>query len=148
MNKKLTESVSIVIYDKEHEKVLATRRPLDDTEQPGMWGFPAVSRQNPNESWEDLAIKAGKTKLGVDVKILRLIGEDTMDRGTYTLNLRDYECEIIAGKPAVPQPDDGHTQYIEMRYTDDFGPFVETARAGSLCTKIFLEDKGISISNA
>lgn len=146
MGKKLTESVSIVIYDKKHQKVLTTRRPLNDAEQPGMWGFPATSRRDPDESWEDLAIKTAKTKLGVDVRVVKLIGEDTIDRGDYTLNLKDYECEIVSGEPSVPQPTDGHTQYIELRYTDDYKPLIETAKAGSLCTKIFLEDKGISIN--
>lgn len=146
MDKKVTESVSIVIYDNEHKNVLATRRPLDDKDHPGMWGFPAVSRRNPRETWEDLAKKTAITKLGVEVEVLRLIGEDSVERKDYILTLRDYECRITRGQPTVPQPNDGHTQYMEMKYTDDFKPFIETARSGSLCTKIFLEEKGILIN--
>lgn len=143
MVKRITESTAIVIYNDNHEKVLTVRRPLDDTALPGYWGFPAATRKMPTESWEDLAHKAAKIKLGVDIEVVRFMGEDTIDRGEYILKLRDYECRIISGIPSVPQSDNSVTQYVAMNYSDDYSLLQESAKNGSLCTRIFLKEKGI-----
>ncbi len=143
--KLIKESVAIVIYDKDHKKVLTVQRPLDDASLPGHWGFPAASRNN-NEPWEEIAHKAARTKLGVEIKIIRFIGEDTVDRGHFILRLRDYECEIMDGEAQVPQADNSVTQYIEMEYTDNYDKLKESARNKSLCTKIFLKEKNIKIN--
>jgi hypothetical protein len=145
-DKPIKESTAIVIYDKDHKKVLTVRRPLDDTSLPGHWGFPAASRKDDSETWEEVAHKAARTKLGVEIKIMRFIGEDTVDRGNFILRLRDYECEIVQGEPKVPQDDHSVTQYIEMEYTDNYSKLIESAKNKSLCTKIFLEEKNININ--
>lgn len=143
MEKPIKESVAIVIYDDNHEKVLVVRRPLDDESLPGYWGFPAASRKDPSETWEELAHKAALTKLGVKIEIVRFLGEDTIDRGKFILKLQDFECRIIEGNPVVPQPDNSVTQYIESKYTNDFEPLKASADKGSLCTRIFLRDRGL-----
>ena len=68
------------------------------------------------------------------------IGEKTADRGGYRLRLADYAATILAGVPAVPQPDDSMTQYTACRYTGDPGTLAEAAARGSLCAQVFLED--------
>ncbi len=143
MNKPTTETSAIVIFDEKHEKVLTVQRPVDDAALPGHWGFPAATRKNPDESWEDLARKAARTKLGVEIEIVRDMGEDFIDRGSYYLRLRDFECRIIQGEPKVPQADASVTQYIAMKYADDYEPLKESARNGSLCTRIFLRERGM-----
>lgn len=144
MSKPTTESVAIVIYDEDHKKVLTVKRPIDDGALPGHWGFPAATRKNESESWEFLAHKAAKTKLGVEIEIVRFMGEDEIDRGEYMLRLRDYECKVISGTPKVPQNDATVTQYVEMEYVDDYTRIKESAHNGSLCTRIFLREKNES----
>ncbi len=140
---KTTYSVALVIYNNDKSKYLLIKRPLDDENLPGYWGFPATSKKDPNEKWEDTVKRAAKTKLGVEVGIVKLIGEDTMDRGNYILVLRDYEVKITKGKPSVPQNVKGVTQYIDLKYTDDVSDLKKAAKKGSVCSRVFLKSKNI-----
>jgi 8-oxo-dGTP pyrophosphatase MutT (NUDIX family) len=144
MEKPINYSVALVIYNSDRSKFFLTRRPLDDDSMPGYWGFPAASKKNPEESWEDTVKRAAKIKLGVDVKITKLIGEDTADRGKYILILRDYEVEIISGEPEVPQNVSGVTQYIDKKWTTDVADLKKSAKEGSLCSRIFLRSNNIT----
>lgn len=144
MDKPEKHSVAIIIWDKQRKKVLLVQRPLDDDSLPGHWGFPAASKKDLDDEWDSYAYKAAETKLGVKIKIKRLLGEDTVDRGSFILRLRDYEVEVVEGTPSVPQPIQGITQYINMEYTDDLTKMIESAKNKSLCTKIFLEDIGVN----
>src|SRR4030042_6492719 len=110
---------------------------------PGFWGFPAASKKNPDEPWEEAVKRAAKTKLGVEVEIIKMLGEDRMDRGDYFLILRDYEVKAIKGKPKVPQKFKGATQYIEDKWSADPQELVKTARDGPLCFSLFLRSLGI-----
>lgn len=119
---------------------LIVRRP-DDPEDllAGAWGLPAVSLRD-GEDERAAVVRAGRVKLGVELAVGARIGEKTADRGGYLLRLADYEATVLAGVPAVPQPDDSITQYTECRYTADAGPLAEAAARGSLCARVFLED--------
>lgn len=139
-------SVALIIYDSRGEKYLVVKRPFEPGNTYYEWGFPAASKVSLDESWETVVHRAAKTKLGVDVEIVRMIGEDIADRGEYILRLRDYEVRVISGEPAVPQPYEGVTQYVECKFTDNPEDIMESARKGSVCTKIFLEDKGLKIT--
>jgi hypothetical protein len=74
----------------------------------------------------------------VGVKITKMLGEDTINRGKYILILRDYEVEITSGEPKVPQNFPGVTQYIEQKWTDDPSDLKKSAQDGSLCSRVFL----------
>ena len=71
-----------------------------------MWGLPAVSLAG-EESEEDAVRRAGREKLGVELRPLRR----SDDEATMT----DWAAEIAAGEPAVPQPGP-NTQYAELRW--------------------------------
>ena len=144
MNKKPTISaVALVIYNKDRSKYLITRRPLDDDSLPGYWGFPATSKRNPDEAWEETVRRAARSKLGADVEIIKMLGEDTIDRGSYILVLRDYEVKIVKGKPVVPQDVKGVTQYIAQKWTNDLTELKKSAVDGSLCSRVFLRANNI-----
>lgn len=142
--KPTTDSIALVIYNQDRSKYLLVKRPLNDADVPGHWGFPAASKKNPEEPWEDVARRAAKTKLGVKIEIGKMIGEDAIDRGKYILVLRDYEAKVIDGEPRVPQAVSGVTQYIEQKWTDDSGDLIKSAREGSLCSRVFLRSNNIS----
>ena len=112
--KPLKRSVSLVI--ERHDGVLLVRRPEDDESLPGEWGLPAATLR-PGEDEEDAVRRAGRDKLGVEVRPLRALGEASGERPAYRILMRDWEVEIAAGEPAVPQPGEG-TQYERWRWGD------------------------------
>lgn len=118
---------------------LVVRRP-DDPGDPlaGLWGLPAVTLLD-GEGERAAVLRAGRVKLGIELAAGARIGEKTADRGGYVLRLADYEATVLAGVPAVPQPDASLTQYTACEYTADPGALAEAAARGSLCAQVFLE---------
>ena len=112
--------------------VLLVRRPDDDDSLPGMWGLPAVSLAG-EESEEDGVRRAGREKLGVELRPLRALGSEA--------TMTDWTAEIAAGEPAVPQPGP-NTQYAELRW-GDLAELVPAAREGSLCSRVLLRARGL-----
>jgi hypothetical protein len=85
--------------------------------------------------------RAGRTKLGVEVRPLRPLGEAVGERPAYRIRMRDWAAEIVSGRPAVPQAGAG-TQYDELRW-GDAAELLPAARAGSLCCRVLLESRGL-----
>lgn len=139
-------SVALVIKNDKGE-ILIVKRPEDEPgELAGVWGFPAITLK-PNEPEADAVMRAGKVKLGVDIVIVRKIGTKTADRGDYLLSLSDYEVQMTNGAvPAVPQPDNSMTQYVDWQFTDDASLLFPAARKGSLCSQVYLESLNIKWS--
>jgi 8-oxo-dGTP diphosphatase len=122
--------VSLVIED--GERVLLVRRPDDDPDLPGMWGLPAASLAE-SESPEDAVRRAGREKLGVEVRSLEPLGTD----GAMT----DFRAEIVTGVPAVQQGGT-NTQYTELQW-GELADLVPAARQGSLCSRVLLRACGV-----
>jgi ADP-ribose pyrophosphatase YjhB (NUDIX family) len=122
--------VSLVI--ERPEGLLLVRRPDDDEDLPGAWGLPAATLAD-GESQEDAVRRAGRDKLGVEVRPLRALGEEGF--------MTDWEAELLFGEPAVPQPGP-HTQYAELRWGDP-SELVPAARRGSLCSRVLLRARGL-----
>jgi ADP-ribose pyrophosphatase YjhB (NUDIX family) len=131
-------SVSLVI--EEPRGLLLVRRPDDDESLPGVWGLPAVSLE-PGEREEDAVLRAGSAKLGVDVRPLAVVGEGEAERAGYVLAMRDWRVRVASGEPEVPQPGPG-TQYVALRW-GEVAELVPAARAGSLCCRVLLHERGI-----
>jgi 8-oxo-dGTP pyrophosphatase MutT (NUDIX family) len=141
MAKSGKRSVAIVIRDRTSQ-LLVVKRADDDPSLPGVWGLPAASLRN-SETPEDAVIRAGREKLGIDVRIVALIGVDHLAEGDRISQLAEYEVNIIRGTPAVPQLDRSVSQYVQLRYTDDPSILIPAARQGSLCSRILLDSLGI-----
>ena len=139
-----THAVALVIENDAGE-VLAVKRPEDDADGLTSWGLPATSLRAPGESWEQAAHRAAREKLGVSVVLGECMGEQHHERETYLLTLRDYRARISEGEPHVPQTAYPHagTQYTDWKWTSEWDIFIPTARKGSVCTRIFLDAKGI-----
>lgn len=143
--KPVKTSVALVITN-EKDEFLVIQRPKDDRLS-NFWGFPAASIQE-GESIEDAAHRAARTKLGVKVELLGKIGTQRSDRGDYVLELTDYRAKIVSGTPVVPQPDACVTQYVDWKFTTDPAILVPSARGGSVCSRVFLDSKGVVWSEA
>ena len=114
------------------EGLLLVRRPDDDEDLPGAWGLPAATLAD-GESEEDAVRRAGRDKLGVEVRPLRTVGVEGFMTG--------WEAELVSGEPAVPQPGP-HTQYAALRWGDP-SELVPAARRGSLCSRVLLRARGL-----
>ena len=114
------------------EGLLLVRRPDDDADLPGVWGLPAASLE-PGESEEDAVRRAGRDKLGVEVRPVAPLGTDASMTG--------WRAELVGGEPSVPQPGP-HTQYSELRWGDP-AQLAPAARQGSLCSRVVLRAKGM-----
>jgi ADP-ribose pyrophosphatase YjhB (NUDIX family) len=134
--KPLKRSVALVIEG--GQGVLLVRRPPDDESLPGQWGLPAVSLGH-GESERDAVRRAGRGKLGVEVRPLRPVGDEQDERAAYRIVMRDWAAEIVAGEPVVPQPGEG-TQYVDWRWGDP-RELLPAARAGSLCARVLLRER-------
>src|SRR3989344_7727227 len=135
--KLIKDSVAFVIYGSNRSNLLVVRRPFDDDSLPGMWGLPAGTLKE-GESYSQCVLRAGREKLGVELKIVNEIGEDELDREDYFLHLIDYEATIIKGIPSVRQYVEGVTQYTDFIWSSP-DILTESARNGSLCSRIFLD---------
>jgi len=112
--------------------VLLVRRPEDDESLPGVWGLPAASLAD-RESEQDAVRRAGREKLGVEVRPLEPLGQE--------LNMTGWRVEIVAGRPSVPQRGP-NTQYTELRWGEP-AELVAAARQGSLCSRVLLRARGL-----
>ena len=134
--KPLKKAIAFVIYNKDRTRFLAVKRPADDEDLPNLWGLPAGSLKS-GETFEKAVLRSGKEKLGVELRILKMIGEGEIERDKYVLHMREYEAEIIQGRPKVPQPVRGVTQYRDWKWATP-EELKEAAEKGSLCSRIFL----------
>jgi predicted TIM-barrel fold metal-dependent hydrolase/ADP-ribose pyrophosphatase YjhB (NUDIX family) len=139
--KPVKHSVAVVVRGADGA-FLVVKRPDDpDDLLAGVWGLPAVTRQD-GEDEPSAAARVGREKLGVELVVGRKIGERTTDRNAYTLTLSDYEATVVSGTVAVPQQDASMTQYAEARFVSDPAVLAEAAAKGSVCAQILLESAG------
>ena len=115
------------------EGVLLVRRPDGDESLPGVWGLPAASLAH-GESERDAVRRAGREKLGVEVRPLDPLGSE--------LTMTNWRVEVVEGEPAVPQ-EAPNTQYAELRWGNP-RELVPAARQGSLCSRALLRARGVS----
>jgi 8-oxo-dGTP diphosphatase len=138
----IKRSVSVAIRPPGGSGLLLVQRPPDDAELPGAWGLPAASLAE-NETWEDAVARAARDKLGIDVRVGRELNRGVQARPGYTLEMRLYEADLVAGEPHVPQPVPGVTQYGDWRW-GDVEAVRPAAERGSLCSQLMLAAAGES----
>ena len=130
-----TVSLAIPAPD-ESDRVLVVLRPPDDPDLPDVWGLPA-GRLAPDETVEAAALRIAREKLGVEVEGPRVLEEGSLDRPGYRLEMILLQARIVSGKPRVPQPGVGVTQYVDWRWGAP-GVLEPAAAKGSLCCRLFL----------
>ncbi len=140
MSKPIKESVAFYALN-EAGQFLAVKRAKDDESLPGVWGLVGGSLKD-GEAPEDTVRRAALQKLGVAVVIKDYTGDDTIDRGNYILHLREYEVEL-QDEPKVPQLDASVSQYEELQFSSSPELLREAANKGSLCSRIFLRNRGL-----
>jgi ADP-ribose pyrophosphatase YjhB (NUDIX family) len=94
-------SVAVLIRgDTAPDAVLLVQRPHDDDDLPDAWGLPAATLTG-DESHADAARRAGRDKLGLELRIGRVLNEGSRQRSAYRLDMQLVEAWIRSGKPNV-----------------------------------------------
>jgi ADP-ribose pyrophosphatase YjhB (NUDIX family) len=132
--KPVKRSVSVAILN--GDRVLIVQRPDDDEDLPNAWGLPAASLRD-SETWEDAVIRAGREKLGVELRVGDVLEEGTLSRERYTLQMKLFEANITSGEPSVLQGESDVTQYQAWKW-GSASELEPAAEQGSLCCKLFL----------
>ena len=141
-HKPIKESVAFVA-ENEQGQFLAVQRPDDDDHLPNVWGLPAGSLRS-DETAEDTIRRSARDKLGIAVTNITFVGEETADRGDHTLHLREYSVDIPEGEViSITSRDPEVSLYQAFTFSDDPTLLQEAAQKGSLCSIIFLKNKGL-----
>lgn len=123
--------------------VLLVRRPDDDDEFPGAWGLPAATCIGP-ETLEDAARRIGRDKLGVEIRLCKVLGQGVQDRANYVIEMHLFEAWLDGTAPtlAVDSQGSGLTYYASLRWGEP-SELVDSACMGSLCSRLLLDAVGV-----
>lgn len=142
MGKQIKYVVAVVLKNKQGE-FLVVKRPDDDPDLAGGWGFPAASLK-PGELPEDGARRICTEKLGCEGAPTRFLGLMFQKRNSYDIFLMDIEMELTDGQPDVHKATvEGATLYTEQKWSSDPMDLMPGAEKGSCCSSIFLTDRGL-----
>ncbi|HSW80097.1 MAG TPA: NUDIX hydrolase [Candidatus Saccharimonadales bacterium] len=144
MDKQIKYTIAIIIKNPANpDEFLVVRRPDDDADLRGSWGFPATSAQ-PGELPEDCARRIAKIKLGCEAEPTRFLGIMFQRRNSYDIFLMDMEMELVNGsQPDINKADTNLTKYVEQKWSSDPMDLMPAAKHGSCCASIFLTDRGL-----
>ena len=109
-------------------RFLATRRPEDDDELPGIWGLPAATFRE-GETLTDIIARIGRDKLGVVLSPIRQLVSGTQPRTRYRLEMELWEARM----EGIPK----HSNW-QWASADLLAP---GAASGSLCCELALKAK-------
>lgn len=125
------------------DEVLVVKRPDDDPDLGGHWGFPATT-MDPGELPEQAAKRIVKEKLNCDAEVTRFLGIMFQKRNSYDIFLMDVEMVLAEGQdPNIHESDTEHTAYVHQKWSTDPEDLRASANGGSCCSSIFLTDRGV-----
>lgn len=130
----------MIYEDESRGRVLAVRRPEEAGESfGGMWGLPAATVAD-GETPEDAARRLGQQKLGMTLEIGAEVTRGSQERDGGELTMVLFEAAAEEQEPKLVRPWDtgGVTYYTSWRWVEP-SMFEATAKAGSLCCRLFLE---------
>ena len=136
--------VAVILKDGgDPAKFLVVKRPDDDPDLGGHWGFPAVTMK-PGELPEAAATRVCKEKLNCQASATRFLGVMFQKRNNYDIFLMDVEMVIAAEQqPDVHSSATDHTAYVDQKWSTDPMDLMASAKGGSCCSSIFLTDRGL-----
>lgn len=76
----------------------------------------------------------------MELKIVKLIKEGSIEREKHFLHMKEYEVEIMSGEPVVPQKINTVTQYQKWQWAEP-NILIDAVQKGSLCSRLFLNNK-------
>lgn len=142
MSKQVKYVIAVVLKNKNND-FLVVKRPDDDLDLGGHWGFPAVTMK-PGELPEQAARRVCKEKLNCDAEPTRFLGLMFQKRNNYDIFLMDIDMLLADGQePNVQASTTDRTAYVDQKWSSDPQDLMASAREGSCCSSIFLTDRGL-----
>ena len=144
MDKPIKYVVAVVLKKSaDSDEFLVVRRPDDDPDLGGHWGFPATSML-PGELPEQAAARICREKLNCTAKSGRFLGIMFQKRNSYDIFLMDVEMVLDEGsQPDVQAATSDKTVYVDQKWSKNPHDLMDSARSGSCCSSIFLTDRGL-----
>jgi ADP-ribose pyrophosphatase YjhB (NUDIX family) len=134
-------AVSVVIHENNSgARVLAVRRPDEPGESfGGMWGLPAAT-VGEDEMPEEAVRRLGRQKLGMTLEVGDEVARGSQDEADGELEMVLFEAKAEEDGPKLVREWDpkGVTYYTAWKWAEA-SIFEPTAKAGSLCCRLFLE---------
>jgi ADP-ribose pyrophosphatase YjhB (NUDIX family) len=144
MSKQVIYVVAVVLENSHNpEEFLVVKRPEDDPDLAGHWGFPAATMKS-SEMPEDAAKRVCREKLNCNAKATRFLGIMFQKRNKYNIFLMDFEMVLVGSKnPNIHRASTKDTKYIGQKWSADAMDLMPSAKHGSCCSSIFLTDRGL-----
>jgi 8-oxo-dGTP pyrophosphatase MutT (NUDIX family) len=144
MSKPVKYSIAVVLKSaQDPNQFLVVKRPDNDPELAGNWGFPAGSSEA-GETPDMVARRVCHERLGCTATSTRLLGMMFQKRNSYDIFLMDIEMLLDEGQVAdVAKANTTHTAYTEQRWSTNPLDLMPAAHHGSCCASIFLTDRGL-----
>ena len=144
MSKQAKYVVAVILKNAVNpEQFLVVKRPDDDPDLGGHWGFPAATMQ-PGELPEQAAKRICKEKLNCDAETTRFLGIMFQKRNSYDIFLMDFDMILAEGQePDVHAAKTENTAYVDQKWSTDPEDLRTSANGGSCCSSIFLTDRGL-----
>jgi ADP-ribose pyrophosphatase YjhB (NUDIX family) len=144
MSKQTKYVVAVILKNIENPaQFLVVKRPDDDPDLGGHWGFPAVTMK-PGELPEQAAKRVCQEKLGCQAEASRFLGIMFQKRNSYDIFLMDIDMLLIGNEqPDVHRSLTEHTAYVDQKWSTDPRDLMPSAQGGSCCSSIFLTDRGL-----
>lgn len=144
MSKQIKYVVAVVLKNKSNpEEFLVVKRPDDDPDLGGHWGFPAATMK-PGELPEQAAKRICREKLNCDAEATRFLGLMFQKRNSYDIFLMDVDMMLAEGQqPDVHAATTENTAYVDQKWSTDPMDLMSSAKGGSCCSSIFLTDRGL-----
>lgn len=142
MSKQVKYVVAVVLKNRQNpEEFLVVKRPDDDPDLGGHWGFPAATMQ-PGELPEQAAKRICKEKLNCDGDVTRFLGIMFQKRNSYDIFLMDVDMVLADGQhPNVHNATTEHTAYVDQKWSTNPMDLMSSAKGGSCCSSVFLADR-------
>jgi len=144
MSKQTKCVVAVILKNKDNpDQFLVVKRPDDDPDLGGHWGFPAATMRV-GELPEQAAKRICKEKLSCDAETTRFLGIMFQKRNNYDIFLMDVDMVLADGQiPDVHASTTENTAYVDQKWSVDPEDLRSSASGGSCCSSIFLTDKGL-----
>jgi ADP-ribose pyrophosphatase YjhB (NUDIX family) len=144
MSKQTKHVVAVILKNKQNpDEFLVVKRPDDDPDLGGHWGFPAATMR-PDELPEQAAMRVCKEKLNCDAKSVRFLSIMFQRRNSYDIFLMDVEMVLADGQqPDVHASTTEHTAYADQKWSTNPEDLRASAKGGSCCSSIFLTDRNL-----
>lgn len=147
MSKQVKYVIAVVLKNKRNpDEFLVVKRPDDDPDLGGHWGFPATTMK-PGELPEEAARRICKEKLSCTAEATRFLGIMFQKRNNYDIFLMDIDMLLADGEQPDVHKAHGenpqYTLYIDQKWSTDPEDLRASADGGSCCSSIFLTDCGL-----